>query len=156
MSKMAEIDMMLQDLEEHMQVHDWYYTYSDDHGVWQRGHDSANSMTAKMNELKELGFVAEVDELWETHCPWGLVARREEIRQKLLTGPCEVTFTKVNGEERTMVCTLKPDLLPPVEEEVTSKKTKKSNQAISVFLPEEQTWRSFRVDSLKSIVATSL
>jgi hypothetical protein len=155
MSKMAEIDMMLQDLAEHMELHDWYYTYSDDHGVWQRGLDSVKIMTAKMNELKELGFEAQVDELWESNCPWGLVARREEIRQKLMTGPCEVTFTKVNGDERTMVCTLKPDLLPQVEQ-VESKPVKKLSESIAVFLPEEQVWRSFRVNSLKSIVATSL
>jgi hypothetical protein len=155
MSKMAEIDMMLQDLAEHMELHDWYYSYSDDHGVWQRGLDSVKIMTAKMNELKELGFEAQVDELWESNCPWGLVARREEIRQKLMTGPCEVTFTKVNGDERTMVCTLKPDLLPQVEQ-VESKPVKKLSESIAVFLPEEKTWRSFRVNSLKSIVATSL
>jgi len=155
MGKMAEIDLLLQELEEHMKYHDWYYTYSDDHGVWQRGCQSADTMTAKMNELKELGFESEVDEFWETHCPWGLVARREEIRQKLLTGPCEVTFTKVNGEERTMVCTLKPDLLPQVEQ-VESKPVKKLSESIAVFLPEEKMWRSFRVHSLKSIVAASL
>jgi aryl carrier-like protein len=155
MSKMAEIDMMLQDLAEHMSLHDWYYTYSDDHGVWQRGLDSVKIMTAKMNELKELGFEAQVDELWESNCPWGLVARREEIRQKLMTGPCKVTFTKVNGDERTMVCTLKPDLLPQVEQ-VESKPVKKLSESIAVFLPEEQVWRSFRVHSVKSIVATSL
>jgi aryl carrier-like protein len=155
MSKMAEIDMMLQDLAEHMSLHDWYYTYSDDHGVWQRGLESVKIMTAKMNELKELGFEAQVDELWESNCPWGLVARREEIRQKLMTGPCEVTFTKVNGDERTMVCTLKPDLLPQMEQ-VESKPVKKLSESIAVFLPEEQVWRSFRVNSLKSIVATSL
>jgi hypothetical protein len=155
MSKMAEIDMMLQDLAEHMSLHDWYYSYSDDHGVWQRGLESVKIMTAKMNELKELGFEAQVDELWESNCPWGLVARREEIRQKLMTGPCEVTFTKVNGDERTMVCTLKPDLLPQVEQ-VESKPVKKLSESIAVFLPEEKTWRSFRVHSVKSIVAASL
>ena len=155
MSKMAEIDMMLQDLAEHMELHDWYYSYSDDHGVWQRGLESVKIMTAKMNELKELGFEAQVDELWESNCPWGLVARREEIRQKLMTGPCEVTFTKVNGDERTMVCTLKPDLLPQVEQ-VESKPVKKLSESIAVFLPEEQVWRSFRVHSVKSIVAASL
>jgi hypothetical protein len=155
MSKMAEIDMMLQDLAEHMELHDWYYSYSDDHGVWQRGLESVKIMTAKMNELKELGFEAQVDELWESNCPWGLVARREEIRQKLMTGPCEVTVTKVNGDERTMVCTLKPDLLPQVEQ-VESKPVKKLSESIAVFLPEEQVWRSFRVHSVKSIVAASL
>jgi hypothetical protein len=72
-----------------------------------------------------------------------------------MTGPCEVTFTKVNGDERTMVCTLKPDLLPQMEQ-VESKPVKKLSESIAVFLPEEQVWRSFRVNSLKSIVATSL
>jgi len=155
MSKMAEIGLLLQELEEHMKCHDWYYMYSDDHKVWLSGCQSVDAMSAKMNELKELGFEVQVDELWESHCPWGLVVRREEIRQKLMTGPCEVTFTKVNGDERTMVCTLKPELLPQMEQ-VEGKIKKPSTAAIAVFLPEEQVWRSFRVDALKSIVAISL
>jgi hypothetical protein len=41
-------------------------------------------------------------------------------------------------------------------EQVESKPVKKLSESIAVFLPEEKTWRSFRVNSLKSIVATSL
>jgi len=70
MGRMAEIDMMLTELEERMVFHDWYYAYSDDHGVWQRGLDAANVLTDKMNELKDLGFGPQVDALWDTHCPW--------------------------------------------------------------------------------------
>jgi len=80
MSKMAEIGLLLQELEEHMKCHDWYYMYSDDHKVWLSGCQSVDAMSAKMNELKELGFEVQVDELWESHCSWGLVVRREELR----------------------------------------------------------------------------
>jgi len=38
--------------------------------------------------------------------------RRVFLRDLLLTGVYQITFTKVNGESRTMPCTLQPELLP--------------------------------------------
>jgi len=70
MARMADIDIMLQDLEEHLKNHDWYYTYSDDHRYWTAGCESADRLTKEMNELKSLGFGAEAQALWDTHCPW--------------------------------------------------------------------------------------
>ena len=55
----------------------------------------------------------------------------KEVKWALQVGVVQVTFTKVNGEERIMSCTLNSDLLPavPVTEEVegVEKKVKKPN-----------------------------
>jgi hypothetical protein len=42
-----------------------------------------------------------------------LNSRNQEIRDILQHGVSEVTFTKLNGELRTMPCTLDTTLLPP-------------------------------------------
>ena len=37
---------------------------------------------------------------------------QQEVKEALQAGVVQVTFTKVNGEERIMSCTLNSDLLP--------------------------------------------
>lgn len=71
---------------------------------------------------------------------------REDLVSALSSNICEVTFTKVNGEQRVMPCTLREDLLPPAKE---SSKDRKVNEAvISVWVTDADGWRSFRVDSV--------
>ena len=62
-----------------------------------------------------------------------------------------VTFTKKDGTERVMKCTLKPDLLPPqvVNEDKPAKK--KSETTIAVFDLEIKAWRSISYDSVSSV-----
>ena len=76
---------------------------------------------------------------------------RTEIIEQLQNNIVEVTFTKVNGEQRIMPCTLMADLLPaqPVTE---NKKTKAVNEAVvSAYALESSGWRSFRVDSVTNL-----
>lgn len=62
----------------------------------------------------------------------------------------EVTFTKVNGETRTMPCTLVADKLPTAK--VTEgKERKRSNESISVWCTDKNEWRSFRVDNVTNV-----
>jgi hypothetical protein len=64
----------------------------------------------------------------------------------------EVTFRKVDGEIRTMPCTLQD--IPTVVKENTDKKTKKPNpEVMSVFCTDKQEWRSFKVNNVISITA---
>lgn len=64
----------------------------------------------------------------------------------------EVTFTKVDGELRTMPCTLQD--IPVVVKENAEKKTKKPNlENMSVFCTDKQQWRSFKVNNVISITA---
>jgi hypothetical protein len=79
---------------------------------------------------------------------------REEIISMLQAGICRVTFTKVNGELRTMPCTLNSDLLPVFESsELQVDKTRKQNpDNLSVWCTDKNEWRSFRVANVQQIV----
>lgn len=85
---------------------------------------------------------------------------REEIVEKLKTNVCEVTFTKVNGEVRTMPCTLREDLVPkyerkkPVVESAETIKVKETSPTLSVWCTDKAAWRSFRVDSVTKVDIT--
>ena len=59
----------------------------------------------------------------------------------------EVTFTKKDGTERVMNCTLHEDYLP----ETTGSGKAANPYLLSVFDTEVEDWRSFRWDSVKSI-----
>lgn len=71
----------------------------------------------------------------------------------------EVTFKKVDGEIRTMPCTLNEALLPVVVQikptaDTPLPRVKKFNPTVmSVFCTDKQEWRSFRIDNLISLKA---
>lgn len=61
-----------------------------------------------------------------------------------------MTFTKSDGTEREMRCTLREDLIQSTEKK--TERTKKENaDVMSVWDLEKSGWRSFRLDSVKSI-----
>lgn len=64
-----------------------------------------------------------------------------------------VTFTKVDGTERVMKCTLEADKLPPVviREDAKPRKETTSTKALRVFDIEKQEWRSFTIKNIKRI-----
>lgn len=77
--------------------------------------------------------------------------QRDTILNDLREYVIEVTFTKVNGEQRIMRCTLRPDLLPPkYAEEITEEKTfhQTNPEVIAAWDVQAHGWRSFRVDSV--------
>lgn len=86
---------------------------------------------------------------------------RDWIKSLLQKGPITVTFTKADGTDREMLCTL--DYLripsPPVTSSVDgivkeSKERKKPDEhSIRVFDLEKKEWRSFRFDRLKKVTA---
>ena len=81
-------------------------------------------------------------------------SRNRELRHMLGHGVCEVTFTKVNGEVRTMPCTLDSSLLPPAPlKEHHSTKLYKP-ETLSVWCLDKMEWRSFRVANVTKIVRT--
>ena len=59
----------------------------------------------------------------------------------------EVTFTKKDGTERVMNCTLLEDYLP----ETTGVGRSASFDAVSVYDVDKEDWRSFRWDSIKAV-----
>lgn len=63
-----------------------------------------------------------------------------------------VTFTKVDGTERVMNCTLKPELLPeakPLAEGKTPRK--ESTTSIRVYDLEKKEWRSFTTKNVTRV-----
>jgi hypothetical protein len=61
-----------------------------------------------------------------------------------------VKFTKKDGSERTMICTLKEDKIP-AEKTPKGTEKQKNEEVVPVFDLESQGWRSFRWDSIKEI-----
>lgn len=65
-----------------------------------------------------------------------------------------VTFTKVNGEERVMKCTLQAEHIPnaPTQNgELVFEGSKTASNNVSVWDVEANGWRSFRVASVKNV-----
>ena len=86
-------------------------------------------------------------------------AGREWLRELLSESVVKVIFTKKDGSERVMNCTLSENLIPKAPIHVTNTnnpidfpKTRKiSTEVQAVFDVEAQSWRSFRWDSIKQI-----
>lgn len=78
---------------------------------------------------------------------------KEEVKQFLNQGVCEVTFTKKDGKERIMLCTTAQIMIPPEHRPDpvpdTSRKVNEDVQA--VFDLENDGWRSFRWDSVQIV-----
>jgi len=83
-----------------------------------------------------------------------MILTKQELLESLQDGIVTVTFTKVNGEVRTMPCTLREDIVPPrsAPAEGAETKTKKKNDGvISAWCIDKGAWRSFRYDSIVSL-----
>jgi len=81
------------------------------------------------------------------------VFTRDGLVDMLRHNIVDVTFTKVNGDERIMRCTLRSDLVPSSVKnngEVVAEQNQSSNN-VSVWDVEKNGWRSFRVENVKSI-----
>jgi hypothetical protein len=78
--------------------------------------------------------------------------RNHEIRRLLQDHDCEVTFTKVDGTSRTMVCTLRTEAMPQrvVTEEFQTTRLYKP-EVLSAWCPDISEWRSFRVANVTGI-----
>lgn len=64
-----------------------------------------------------------------------------------------VTFTKVNGEERVMVCTLQANLIPnaPTQNGELIVEGKSASNNIAVWDINAQGWRSFKIANVKNV-----
>jgi len=81
-----------------------------------------------------------------------------ELKEILSNTVSTVVFTKVDGTEREMKCTLLPEYLPqkPVVEGqqlLTEALPRKENpDTLAVWDMESNGWRSFRTDSVKTVI----
>ncbi len=81
-----------------------------------------------------------------------MLYNRDTVIEDLRKNVAEVTFTKVNGSNRVMRCTLDPQHLPPqyITEDIDKEKTfhKEKPDVITAWDMENKGWRSFRIDSV--------
>jgi hypothetical protein len=72
------------------------------------------------------------------------------IRVLLAERNVKITFTKKDGTERVMNCTLDPNVIPLVESVQDKREKNKDKDHIAVFDTDIKAWRSFIVKSVKS------
>ena len=73
--------------------------------------------------------------------------KRDILIKNLQKKVMKITFTKVNGEERIMDCTLQEHMVPPTK--YTNRK--QNEEVLPVFDINKGEWRSFRMDSITNI-----
>lgn len=80
----------------------------------------------------------------------------KEMLDKLNTEICEVTFLKRDGSERLMICTRKPDLMPPVPDKFTpiSEEERLKADYMPVYDLEEGAWRAFKPSKVINFVSS--
>ena len=77
----------------------------------------------------------------------------EWLKGMLASSEATITFTKLDGTERVMKCTLEPGKLPVVElkEGAKPRKETTSTKALRVFDLEKNEWRAFTIKNIKRI-----
>jgi hypothetical protein len=80
---------------------------------------------------------------------------REYLTNVMIKNVCEVRFTKTDGTERTMRCTMNvPDDM--IYEKKTERVKEINNNVLSVWDLEKQAYRSFRLDSIIDVSVLEL
>ncbi len=75
---------------------------------------------------------------------------REWLKGLLREREVTIFFTKKDGTEREMLCTLSENKIPSEKTPKNSGKSK-SDDALAVFDVKKSDWRSFRWDSVKKV-----
>ena len=96
--------------------------------------------------------VTEIDDTWTDE---GVELFFDRIKEMLRNQELTITFTKKDGTDRVMRCTLDPNKLPIKENTETNSQRKTNNETMAVFDLEAQGWRSFTKKSVKSIDFTT-
>jgi hypothetical protein len=76
---------------------------------------------------------------------------KDWLKSVLNDGVVTITFTKNDGTERVMKCTLDRKVVPQVVKEETKKTKAISDDVLPVYDIEAQGWRSFRWDSVTNV-----
>ena len=71
----------------------------------------------------------------------------EKLVERLQKEVIQVTFNKVNGEERIMDCTLQESVIPKTD----AKNKKNNDEVLPVWDVNKNEWRSFRFDSVTNL-----
>lgn len=79
----------------------------------------------------------------------------DALKALVSTNHAEITFVKKDGTDRTMICTTKPDSIPEGKQPIGESKVKENTDIVRVYDLENEGWRSFRVDSVKSFTVAT-
>ena len=74
---------------------------------------------------------------------------RDVVAAILKSDVANVTFTKSDGSERVMKCTLVDEYIPNTDERTSTRAVNES--VLPVWDLDKNAWRSFRIDSVKAI-----
>jgi hypothetical protein len=74
------------------------------------------------------------------------------LKEDLKNGIHTVVFEKTDGTIREMRCTLQSDMLPQFLSEVSDRVRHEPEGVIAVWDVDNQGWRSFRVDSVQTVL----
>jgi len=81
-----------------------------------------------------------------------MIFTKENLGELLRNNIVTITFTKVDGTERTMKCTLLGEYVPNAATNGRVLLNESTNvQNISVWDVEANDWRSFRINSVKNV-----
>ena len=107
------------------------------------------NMESKYTHTTSKAYLDNYDRIFKKEKP---MMTRSEMKEQLQAGVCRVIFTKVNGEERDMQCTLKEDLLPePVaSDEEVNRNRPVNEEVLAVWDTKAEGWRSFRIANVVS------
>lgn len=81
------------------------------------------------------------------------VRTKEMVENLLNAGVTTVTFTKIDGSERVMRCTLSESIIPSNSLPKGSTERKKNDETRTVYDLDAAGWRSFRWDSVLEVTA---
>jgi len=79
---------------------------------------------------------------------------KEWLEEMLRTGPAKITFTKTDGTERVMNCTLNESEVVAYEKKTERPARKHNENVLVVFDLDKSEWRSFRLNSITKIEFT--
>ncbi len=80
-----------------------------------------------------------------------MIINKDTLRAELKEGVKTITFTKTDGTQRVLKCTLQESVLPQVDASKATTTKKQNDDALAVWDIENAGWRSFRFDSIISV-----
>jgi hypothetical protein len=80
-----------------------------------------------------------------------MIISKDALKQELKEGVKTITFTKADGTQRVLRCTLQESALPQVDASKVTTTKKQNDDALAVWDLDNAGWRSFRFDSVISV-----
>jgi len=127
----------------------------------QWAHDLTGEPIEKLKEWRKIKQSEEPEPVWTGYdlSEQQLRYKWEEYKRWLEGEIATVKFTKVNGEERVMRCTLQESIIPKAtkKDPMSMKKIRELNhEVLSVWDVKAAGWRSFRVRNVTSFICDNM